>query len=233
MASKQSCKNCGKTSFERDDVSGDLVCSFCGVVQEYDQFEAHIGGINGPQGTFIRVGTAGAGTIYSYKEKKFFQAQSLIDELTSRLGVSSKTSDIKAMISTITEGEFGQGDWFEVLIGACVYIVMRKDNRPISMSEVACAVGCDIYELGRMIKRVIDFMDLKNFDFPEFDIVQSLERVLKVSPSFARIDSFEIDKMRKQGIFLTVCNEVVFEYRAKATSIGSCCFSSCSKIESS
>lgn len=186
-------------------MSGDLICSLCGVVQEYDQYEAHIGGINGPQGTFIRVGTAGASTIYSYKERKFFQAQNLIDELTSRLGISSKISDIKEMISTITEGEFGQGDWFQVLIGACVYIVMRKDNRPMSMAEVAWAVGCDVYELGRMIKRVIDFMDLKKFDFPEFDIVHSLERVFKISPSFTRIERSKVDRMRKQGIFLIQC----------------------------
>lgn len=205
MASSRSCNNCGKTSLVRDDVTGQLMCSLCGVIQEYDQFEAHIGGINGPQGTFIRVGTAGAGTIYSYKERKFFQAQSLIDEFTSRLGISSKISDVKAMISTITEGEFGQGDWFQVLIGACVYIVMRKDNRPMSMAEVAWTVGCDVYELGRMIKRVIDFMDLKNFDFPEFDIVHSLERVLKISPSFSRIDRSEMDRIRKQGIFLIQC----------------------------
>ncbi|XP_028754267.1 plant-specific TFIIB-related protein PTF2-like [Neltuma alba] len=141
MASTRSCKSCRKTSLVRDDVSGDLICSLCGVVQEYDQFEAHIGGINGPQGTFIRVGTSGA------------------------------------------EGEFGQGDWFQVLIGACVYIVMRKDNRPMSMAEVAWAAGY----------------------FPEFDVVHSLERVLKISPSFARIDRSKVDRMRKQGIFLLQC----------------------------
>lgn len=205
MASSRSCDNCGKTCLVRDDVSGDLICSSCGVVQEYDQFEAHIGGINGPQGTYIRVGTAGIGTVYSYKERKLFGAQSLIDELTSRLGLSSKSSDIRAMISTITEGEFGLGDWFQVLIGACAYIVMRKDNRPLSMAEVAWAVGCDVYELGKMIQRVIDFMDLKKHDFPEFDIVHSLERALKNSPSFTRIEGSTVDRMRKQGIFLIQC----------------------------
>ncbi|KAI9070981.1 hypothetical protein K1719_020992 [Acacia pycnantha] len=154
MASSRSCNNCGKTSLVRDDVTGELICSLCG-----------------------------AGTIYSYKERKFFQSQSLIDEFTSRLGISSKISDIKLMISTITEGEFGQGDWSEVF-NWCM-VVRQKDNRPMSMAEVAWAVGCDVYELGRMIKRVLDFMDLKIFDFPEFDIVHSLERVLKISPSFA------------------------------------------------
>ncbi|KAF7810161.1 plant-specific TFIIB-related protein PTF2 [Senna tora] len=205
MENSRSCNSCGKSSLVRDDVSGALVCSSCGVVQEHYQFEAHIGGINGPQGIFIRVGTTGEGTSYSYKERKFFGAQSLIDELTSRLGLSSKISDIKAMISTITEGEFGQGDWFPVLIGACAYVVMRKDNRPLSMAEVAWVVECDVYELGKMIQRVIDFMDLRKHDFPEFDIVHSLQRSLKISPSFARVEASKVDRMRKQGIFLIQC----------------------------
>ncbi|XP_027338785.1 plant-specific TFIIB-related protein PTF2-like [Abrus precatorius] len=204
MSSASPCSNCGKTSFIRDDVSGDLVCSSCGVVQQFDQFDAQIGGIDGPRGTFINVGTAGSGSLYSYRDRKLFTAQNSIDELTFRLGLTSKSVDIRNMISTITEGEFGQGNWFQVLIGACAYVVMRRDDLPLPMAEIASAVECDVYELGKMIMRVVDFLDLKS-DFPEFDLVHSLQRTLNNSPSFASVERSIMERMRMQGIFLMQC----------------------------
>ncbi|KAK7302931.1 hypothetical protein RJT34_13828 [Clitoria ternatea] len=199
------CFNCGETSFNRDDDSGDLICSSCAVVQRFDQYDAQIGGIDGPKGTFINIGTAGAGSIYSYRERKLFAAQTSIDELTYRLGLTSKSNEIKNMISTITEGEFGQGNWFQVLIGASAYVVMRKDDRPLPMAEVASAVECDVYELGRMILRVIDFLDLKRHNFPEFDIVRSLERTIQNSRCFGSVERATKERMLKQGTFLIQC----------------------------
>ncbi|KAG9152959.1 hypothetical protein Leryth_025449 [Lithospermum erythrorhizon] len=69
--------------------------------------------------------------------------------------------------------------WFPVLTGACAYVVMRKDNNTLPISEVANFVGCDIHELGRMVSRVVEFLELK---LPEFDIVDSLERAIKTCP---------------------------------------------------
>ncbi|CAJ1932149.1 unnamed protein product [Sphenostylis stenocarpa] len=145
------CSYCNKTSFIGDDVSGELICSSCGGIQQFDQFDAQIGAIDGPQGTFIRVGTAGSGSLYSFKERKLFAAQTTIEEVTYTLGLSSKSVDVRSMASTITEGEFGQGEWFRVLIGACAYVVMRREDQPLPMAEVASAVGCDLYEIGRSV----------------------------------------------------------------------------------
>lgn len=108
------------------------------------------------------------------------------------------------MISTITEGEFGQGEWFHVLIGACAYVIMRKDDKPLPMAEVASAVGCDVYELGRMIMRVVDFLNLRS-DFPEFDIVHSLERMIRNCATFGEVERSVIERMKKQGVFLIQC----------------------------
>ncbi|XP_027337241.1 plant-specific TFIIB-related protein PTF2-like [Abrus precatorius] len=204
MLSASPCNNCAKTTFIRDDVSGDLVCSSCGVVQQFDQFDSQIGGIDGPRGTFINVGTAGSGSLYTYRDRKLFAGQNSIDELTFRLGLTSKSVGIRNMISIITEGEFGQGNWFQVLIGACAYVVMRRDDLPLPMAEIASAVECDVYELGKMIMRVVDFLDLKS-DFPEFDIVHSLQRTLNNSPSFASVERNILERMRKQGIFFMQC----------------------------
>lgn len=191
----------------RDDITGNLICATCGIVQEFDNFDAQLGGLNGPQGTFVRVGTAGTGTLYSYKEKKVFEAQKLIDYFTSRLGLSGPISnDVKTMIARITDEEFGQGDWFPILIGACAYVVMRKDNKSLPIAEVASVIGTDIYELGRMVARVVDFLGLKGpQEFPEFDVVGSFERAVRTSLSFSRLGRDKVERIRKQGVFLVQC----------------------------
>ncbi|KAL6206695.1 hypothetical protein ACLB2K_023942 [Fragaria x ananassa] len=139
------------TSFTPDDVSGRLFYSTCGHLQDYDNY----GGISGPTGTSIRLGTSGQGTDNHYRDTKIYEANKLIDDVTLRLNLlPSRADEIKAMIGKITEGEFGQGNWFNVLIGACAYVAMRRDSKsmPIAEAEVAAAIGCDGYELGRMIK---------------------------------------------------------------------------------
>ncbi|XP_022156843.1 plant-specific TFIIB-related protein PTF2 [Momordica charantia] len=201
-----SCKNCCSKSLFRDDVSGNLICSSCGIVQEFDNYEAQICGINGPQGTFVRVGTSGSGGVLNYKDKKIFEAQKIIEDVTFRLGLSpSKSNDVRLLVSTITKGEYGLGDWFPILVGACAYVSMRKDNIPLPMSEVASTIECDVHELGRMVLRVVDFLDLKGPEFPVFNIVGSLERVTRNSPSFSRVEADTMERMIKQGIFLLQC----------------------------
>ncbi|KAH7544965.1 plant-specific TFIIB-related protein PTF2 isoform X1 [Ziziphus jujuba] len=206
MSSSNSCTSCKSKSLVRDDVTGNLVCDSCGLLQEFDSYEANYGGIAGPEGTFVRVGTSGTGSVLDYKEKKIYEAQKLIQDIMYRLELSgSKSKDVTAMVSAITEGEFGQGQWLTVLIGACAYVVMRKDNRSLPIAEVASVIGCDDHELGRMVLRVVDHLNLKQPDFPEFDIVGSFERALKESPSFVGVGKETAERMRKQGIFLMQC----------------------------
>lgn len=187
----------------RDSTSGVLVCSSCGIVQGYDNLEAHTGGINGPEGTLINLGSAGSGSVLSYKEKKIFNAQKVIDDLMLKLGFSADRSrEVKTMIKTITEGEFGEGNWFPILVGASAYVVMRKENRSLPIAEVASMIGCDIHELGRMVCRVVEFLNLK---LPEFDIVKLFERCMRTCPSFSEVSGHIVERMLKQGVFLVQC----------------------------
>ncbi|WJX23265.1 hypothetical protein P8452_12488 [Trifolium repens] len=210
MSTSRHCTHCTNTSFTRDDDTGQLYCDSCGVTQPFDQFESNLGGITGPQGTFIHYGTSGEGTIYSYKERKKLNADTSIKQFTNRLGLASKTNEIDTMISNITDGEYGEGDWFQVLIGACCYVVMRQANCPFSMDEIAKAVNCDVYELGRMIIRVVDFLDLRGNHFPEFDIVHLLKRSIDSCYCFENVDRSLVDRMKKQGIFLLQCSVKLF-----------------------
>ncbi|KAK8327299.1 hypothetical protein V6Z11_A11G173600 [Gossypium hirsutum] len=106
------------------------------------------------------------------------------------------------MIDEITDGEFGEGDWFNVLIGACSYVVMRGDKKFFPAAEVAKAVGCDIYELGRMIARVVKFLKLS---LPEISIAGLFEREFNNYMNRKNVAEDKKEMMMKQGIFLVNC----------------------------
>ncbi|XP_043688176.1 plant-specific TFIIB-related protein PTF2-like [Telopea speciosissima] len=203
MSTSRSCMRCKKNTVIRDDITGTCICTSCGIEQEFDNFQHSFGGISGPQGTFVRVGASASGYDFSYREKKLYEAQKVIEAISLNLGLLAATSaEVKQMVETITEREFGCGTWFPILVGACSYIVMRKNNRSLAIAEVASVVECDIHELGRMVARVVDFLDLK---LPEFDIVAHFERAIRNCPSFAGISNDKMDKMIKQGRFLLQC----------------------------
>lgn len=105
------------------------------------------------------------------------------------------------MVETITEGEYGQGDWFPVLVGACAYVAMRKDHKSLTLTEAADKAACDVHELGRMVNRVVKFMDLK---LPDFDIIDTFNRAVR-SCFVSLDDEGKIDRMLKQGVFLVQC----------------------------
>ncbi|KAL0398475.1 UNVERIFIED_CONTAM: Plant-specific TFIIB-related protein PTF2 [Sesamum radiatum] len=184
MEGSRPCQSCRKRTLVPDDVTGNMVCSSCGVVQDFDNFQAHIGGVTGEAGTYVRVGTVGSGSVRNYKENKIFEAQKLIEDFMFKLGLSGTKSH--------------EGKWFPVFVGACAYVVMRKDQKMLPIVEVADLVGCDVYELGRMISRVVDFIDLK---LPEFDIVKSFERAIKSCPSFGNVPEDVVQRMLQQGCF--------------------------------
>ncbi|KAL3851380.1 hypothetical protein ACJIZ3_013262 [Penstemon smallii] len=203
MANYRSCKSCKSRSLIPDDVTGNTFCASCGVVQDFDNFQAHIGGFTGDTGTYVRIGSAGTGSYNNYKENKVYEAQKLIEDFMFKLGFSgSKSHEVKTLVQNITNGEYGAGRWFPVFVGACAYVVMRKDSKMLPIVEVADLVGCDVHELGRMIGRVVDFVDLK---LPEFDIVNSFERAIRTSPSFSEVSEDMLKTMMKQGVFLVQC----------------------------
>ncbi|KAK2994110.1 hypothetical protein RJ640_003633 [Escallonia rubra] len=203
MEGSRPCKNCGSRTLESDNDTGSLVCSSCGVVQDFDNYQAQLGGISGPTGTYIRVGTAGSGTNYSYKETKIYKAQKLMEDLLFRLEFSpAMSSEVKAMVERITEGEYGQGDWLPIFIGACAYVVMRKNNDTVPITQVAAVVGCDVHELGRMVGRVVEFLGLK---LPEFDVVDAYKRAIRTCPSFIDVSRDKVKTMLRQGVFLVQC----------------------------
>lgn len=107
------------------------------------------------------------------------------------------------MIKLITEDEYGAGNWFTVLVGACVYVVMRKANKLLPLTSVCDSVSCDVYELGRMVSRVVEHLDIK---LPDFDVVGLFDRLFKEwVKGKGNIGKDLSVRMVKMGIFLLQC----------------------------
>ncbi|GFY88968.1 hypothetical protein Acr_06g0009080 [Actinidia rufa] len=81
----------------------------------------------------------------------------------------SKTVEVRIMVETITEGVWSGGLVSGICwcLCSCAYVVMKTDSKLLLLIEVADKVGCDIFELGRMVNRVVQSLQLK---LPEFDI---------------------------------------------------------------
>ena len=72
----------------------------------------------------------------------------------------------------------------------------------IPIVEVADTFSCDVYELGRIIGRVVEYVDLK---LHEFDIVNDFQRAMTSIPSFTHVAVDLVKRMLQQGVFLVQC----------------------------
>ncbi|KAJ0641602.1 hypothetical protein HanLR1_Chr16g0629101 [Helianthus annuus] len=118
-----SCKSCKSKALIVDPVTGNQECSSCGVVQDFNNFEHQTFNTDGFVGTNVRLGKSGSGYDYSYHETKLYLAQNVITDILSRLNLEQRFDEVNTMIKTITEDEYGSGNWFNVLVGACVYLL--------------------------------------------------------------------------------------------------------------
>ncbi|KAK1424742.1 hypothetical protein QVD17_20080 [Tagetes erecta] len=198
-----SCKSCKSKNLTVDSVTGNLECSSCGVVQDFTNFEQQAFNADGPTGTNVRFGSSGSRYNLSYRESKLYSAQNTISDILLKLDLEQRFDEVNNMIKLITEDEYGSGNWFTVLVGACVYVVMRKANKLLPLTSVCDSVSCDVYELGRMVSRVVDHLDFK---LPDFDIVGLFDRLFKEwVKGKGNVGNDLSRRMVKQGIFLLQC----------------------------
>ncbi|KAI3745654.1 hypothetical protein L6452_08057 [Arctium lappa] len=137
-----SCKNCKSKSLITNTVTGNLECSSCGVVQDFDNYEQQTFNADGPIGTNVRLGTSGSWYDYSYRETKIYLAQKIVSDILLKLDLENRVDEVNNMIKIITEEEYGSGNWFNVLVGACIYVVMRKANKDF-LASMYDQVVCD------------------------------------------------------------------------------------------
>ncbi|MFS7890307.1 putative transcription factor TFIIB [Helianthus anomalus] len=73
-------------------------------------------------------------------------------------------------------------------------------DKLLPLTSVCENVGCDVFELGRMVSRVVDHLDLK---LPDFDIVGLFKRVFREWVSCNEgVGKGVSVRMVKHGIFL-------------------------------
>ncbi|CAA7387889.1 unnamed protein product [Spirodela intermedia] len=194
------CNRCGERSVVLDPACGLRVCSSCGVEQCANNFQSQAFTSGGhPTGVIVQsIGVS------STRERKIYLADTEIGKITSSIGLSAaRSAEVRAMVSEVTEGEFGAGNWFPVLVAACICITMRKNRLPLSIAEAAASIGRDTRDVGRMVTRVCQFLNLRQL--PEFDILQHLERTVRRCPSLAGVDEEKAEEMLNQGRFLLQC----------------------------
>ncbi|GKD58525.1 plant-specific TFIIB-related protein PTF2-like protein [Tanacetum coccineum] len=106
------------------------------------------------------------------------------------------------MIKFITDDEYGMRNWFNVLVVACVYVVMHNVGKSLPLGSVCDVVGCNSYELGRMVSRVVQHLEI---NLPEFDIVGLFRCVVTEMFNKFCIGKEKLARMMQQGVFLLQC----------------------------
>lgn len=206
-----------------DSVYGILACDNCGRV--FDDVETYLGShhqaghVLERGGTYVKPGEDGslaacglAGPLLhssaNRDEMNRREVMKKMKEITAVLRVPhERVEDVKFMLERLLDGEWGQGRWIEVLVGACIYVAIRQSRLPLTLVEVASSVDCGIVELGRMYRRVLDSLEL---ELPETDPVVFLERAIASLAKTKGIERDFIRKMSKQGGLLLECSQQWF-----------------------
>ncbi|GKB85798.1 plant-specific TFIIB-related protein PTF2 [Tanacetum coccineum] len=106
------------------------------------------------------------------------------------------------MIKLITDDEYGMRNWFNDLVVACVYVVMHNVSKSLPLGSVCDVAGCNSYELGWMVSRVVQHLEI---NLPEFDIVGLFRRVMTEMFNKFCIGKEKLARVMQQGVFLLQC----------------------------
>ncbi|KAL4201393.1 hypothetical protein AMTRI_Chr02g258460 [Amborella trichopoda] len=207
------CRKCRKRSIIQDPFTGTLVCNSCGLEHDGTNFVSPSEGYGENQRSFgpsVNRPTYFSAVIngrrihikgeYNYKDQKKAHAKKALDGISSVLGLSeARVRDVKEMVESITDGEWGLGRWFSVLIGACVCVVARQKKLPFTMTKIAAASNCDVDELGRMYIKVRKFLDLQ---LPGVDIISSFNHAVQTLDILSDISKEKKDNLIKHGHLL-------------------------------
>ncbi|WZZ46426.1 hypothetical protein YC2023_042685 [Brassica napus] len=160
--------------------------------QPYDAINATAATFNGKKTQETRIAvdaghyksTTGTGSVLAYKDKKIFDANSLIENVTQRFHLSYKDEEIKRMINKITDGE-------------------REGKGVLSMGEISEEVGIDLHQLGSMVKRVVEYL---GFELEEYDLVGLFVKTVNDSSRLRGVDVKKKERVMTQGVFLMNCS---------------------------
>ncbi|KAH8934288.1 hypothetical protein BDL97_18G074900 [Sphagnum fallax] len=218
----EGCSVCGEGRLTLDPVYGVIACDVCGrVVNEMETQLAskhQMGHVMERGGTFVAAedtGAIAAGGVSIYGDgsaanlhRNFINRQEMnkmevmktMRRITSVLRVpTEKVRDVKFMLESVLENEWGQGRWIEILVGACIYIAIRQSQLPLTLLEAT--VDCNVVELAQMYQRVLKALEI---DLPDTDLVVFLDRAISTL-STVKLGKDMTRQLSKQGGLLLEC----------------------------
>ncbi|BBN04396.1 hypothetical protein MPTK1_3g04220 [Marchantia polymorpha subsp. ruderalis] len=214
------CQSCGEASMVMDAVYGIYACEACGSMgdQAATQLgsEFQLGHVIERRGTNIGEHDSGAAAakglmrgqmnhnfytgFTSWSERHKLETLRKVQRISGQLRVpGDKVDEVKHLLERTVDGDWGAGRWVDVLVAACVYIVIRQSQLPLTIPEVADCVNCDVVELGRMYNRVLQKL---NISVPHVDLSIFLERALSTLPALTKQSRDTLRIVARQGKML-------------------------------
>ncbi|CAM6040338.1 unnamed protein product [Sphagnum compactum] len=212
----EECSVCGEGRLTLDPVYGVIACDVCGrVVNEMETQLAskhQMGHVMERGGTFVAAedtGAIAAGGVSVYGDgsaanlhRNFINRQEMNKVGFPWTYSAKKVRDVKFMLESVLEDEWGQGRWIEILVGACIYIAIRQSQLPLTLLEVAATVDCNVVELAQMYQRVLKALEI---DLPDADLVVFLDRAISTLSTVKKLGKDMTRQLSKQGGLLLEC----------------------------
>ncbi|EFJ27069.1 hypothetical protein SELMODRAFT_412683 [Selaginella moellendorffii] len=197
-AMAEDCSACGRAgTVTTDPLSGLFCCCECGVVVDDDALGSdHQVGLVGERGGTLVAGEGigalpGKRFLYrnggsdQYFAKKKQDALRRIRDVAAALRLQPNDADeVEAMVDRATNGDWGSGRWFDALVGACAYVVVRNHRLPLTLVEVAYASDCGVRELGRVLGKLVREFAMA---LPQEDPIVFLERLVLTHAGFSKL----------------------------------------------
>ncbi|KZT60056.1 hypothetical protein CALCODRAFT_466235 [Calocera cornea HHB12733] len=183
----QICPNCGGRSFDFDREQGQSFCIECGCVTEQNAIVAEVtfgetsGGAAIVQGSHVAAGATRAkinapwgkqGNVESMEQAKH-KARAILQGLKRLLGISETVIGAAERWWVLAyEGGFTKGRKSMLVIGACCYVSVRKNKKPVMLIDLSDILQVNVFELGTVYLHFVQQFNITGIELidPEFYI---------------------------------------------------------------
>jgi transcription initiation factor TFIIB len=166
----QKCRRCGSTNIDTD-LEGSTICQNCGLVIDEDNIRAEVeltneGEFSRPIGRVVSA-TSNTSTLSSVpfgmrRPSSLIKGQSNspVYYHISRIGAllqlnPNLIAQMRNLHDAITSGKSKYCRSPELLAAGIAYVILRKNNKPYTLLDIADKVQCSVFELGRVYKRIV------------------------------------------------------------------------------
>ncbi|KZO94648.1 cyclin-like protein [Calocera viscosa TUFC12733] len=181
------CPECGGAKFDFDASAGASFCVECGCVTEENTIVAEVtfgetsGGAAIVQGSHVAAGATRAkinapwgkqGNVESMEQAKH-KARQILQGLKRHLGITETVIGYAERWWILAyEGGFTKGRKSLLVIGACCYVAVRQNKKPIMLIDLSDLLQVNVFELGTVYLQLVQQLNIRNIELidPEFYI---------------------------------------------------------------